>query len=98
MLRVADTVIFTSPLLPTLPVVVDTAKGSALYVVILPVVRLAEESVTTCNRPETNQFCKIVWSASAEATSMVKLCDSPSVNKGMKGETSRKYVGKSRAP
>lgn len=63
------------------------------------IVRLDElGSVTTWSTPETNQFCKVAWSDSADATSMVKLWDCPSVRIGTNGVRSRKYVGKSKAP
>ena len=90
--RLAFTVMLISPFAPTLPVVLVTAKGSALYEVMFPVVRSEDESVMTWSRPETNQFCRMVLSASADATSMVNVCGSPSVSSGTKGVRSEKEV------
>lgn len=56
MLREALTVTVTSPLVPTVPVVVVTAKGEALYTSMLPLVGLPEGSVTTWRLADTNQF------------------------------------------
>jgi len=91
-------VMLTSPLVPTLPTVFVCEKGDAVYFVIFPVVGLVEVSMKTCSTPERNQFCRIVWSASAEVTSREMLCAFPSARIGTKGVRSRKYVGRSRAP
>ena len=61
------------------------ANGSTLYEVIPPVVGFEEDPVTTCRFAETIQLELIVWSGSAEATSIVILWGFPSVRSGMKG-------------
>lgn len=88
----------TKPLDATFPVVLVTENGCAEYDTILPVVAFPDLSVTTCKRPDKNQFCRVRWSSSAEAISSVKLCACPSTRTGMNGVRSRKYVGKSKAP
>ena len=54
-------------------VFVDHANGSALYEVIFPVVGSGEDPVITWRFAETIQLELVVWSGSAEATSIVIL-------------------------
>jgi hypothetical protein len=91
-LRLAVTVMLMSPFAPTLSAVLVRANDSALYDVIFPVVGFEDASVTTWSAPETNQFCRMVLSASADATSIVNRCDFPSVRRGTNGVRSDKYI------
>ena len=64
---------------------VDRTNGSALYDVIFPVVGLVEGPVITCRFAEIIQLELIMWSGSAEATSIVMLWGFPSARSGTKG-------------
>lgn len=64
---------------------VGCANGSTLYEMIFPVVGFEEDPVTTSRFAETTQLELIVWSGSAEATSIVMLWGFPSVRSGMSG-------------
>lgn len=67
------------------PEVEVVANAGAECKVILPVVAFSDEAKTTWRFAVTYQFWLMVWSCSAEMTSMVILCGFPSVNMGTNG-------------